>query len=81
MEFEKLQSIVGELDRGIPLSESRSIDLELLLGKHNVSLKGHPIDSIKSAGYDSIEKQAGRGGAEPEMLIFDPTKTRFKRKP
>jgi hypothetical protein len=77
MEFEKLQSLVSKIDSGEALSELEDIGLEMLLKKHGAQYGGHPIDAIKSAGFDAIQKDAGRHGmAETEALIFDPSMLR-----
>jgi hypothetical protein len=74
-EFEKLQGLVGKLDRGEPLTELEDIGLEMLFKKHGIQYGGHPIEAIKNAGFDAIEKDAGRYGiAETEALIFDKSK-------
>jgi hypothetical protein len=74
-EFEKLQTLVSKLDGGQPLTELEDVGLEMLLNKHGIAYGGHPIDAIKAAGFDAIQKDAGRYGmAESEALIFDPSK-------
>lgn len=79
-EFEKLQSLVSKLDAGVALTESEDIGVEMLFKKHGIPFTGaHPIESIKSAGFDAISKDAGRhGAAEMEVLVFDPTKLKTK---
>lgn len=74
-EFEKLQQLVAKIDTGAPLSELEDIGLEVLLKKHGATYGDHPINAIKAAGFDAIQKDAGRyGTAETEALIFDPSK-------
>jgi hypothetical protein len=72
-DFEKLQGLVGKIDRGEPLTELEDVGLEMLLKKVGVPYVGHPIDAIKAAGYDAIDKTPRAGSlAEPETLFFDP---------
>lgn len=75
-EFEKLQSLVSKIDSGGTLSELEDVGLEMLFKKHGIPFDGkHPIESIKTAGFDSIAKDAGRHGlAEAEILVFDPAR-------
>jgi hypothetical protein len=74
-DFEYLQTAVGKLDRGEPLSELQDIGVEMILKKHGIAYDGrHPIEAIKATGFDAIQKDAGRYGmAETEALIFDPS--------
>lgn len=79
-EFHKLQELVGKVDSGKPLSELDDIGLELLLNKAGIRYQQgqHPIQTIRSAGYDSIASDTGRHGvAEQEYLVFDPDKVKF----
>jgi hypothetical protein len=73
-EFEKLQGLVSKMDRGEALTELEDVGLEMLLKKHGIEYGAHPMDAIKSAGFDAIQKDTGRFGvAESEALIFDPS--------
>lgn len=81
-EFNKLQELTRQLDElpaGQFLPETKSVDLEMLLGKFGVKWKDgeHPIRAIRSAGFDSIRGAASAGGAEPEWLIFNPAAVRI----
>jgi len=77
-EFETLQRYVGKIDGGEKLNEVQQISLEMLLEKHGIKSFGHPMKSIKSAGYDAIANDAGRyGSAEREILVFDPQKLKI----
>ena len=77
-EYEKLQSIVGKIDKNQKLNEFEQISLENMLGKHGYSTDMHPIQAIKNAGFDSIAKDKGRfGTAESELMIFDPNKVKI----
>ena len=71
IEFEKLQSLVGKIDRGEPLSESQQIDRDAMLERIGAQPGTHPMEAIKAAGYEAIDKAAGRGGAEPETLVLN----------
>ncbi len=79
-EFERLQGIAGALRKGEPIDEVKGIFLEGTLNDLGIPWDAtsnvHPIDAIKAAGFDAIEKRAGRGGAEPEFMVFDPAKIR-----
>lgn len=73
-EFDKLQKTVGKIDRGEKLTESESIDVEILLKKAGIGFKDgdHPISNIRSAGFDAVNGAAHPYGAEAETLVFDP---------
>lgn len=73
VDFEKLQGLVNKLDSGKTLSELDDVSLEMIASKYGFKYVEHPIDAIKNAGFDVIEKDAGRYGmAEKELLVFDP---------
>jgi hypothetical protein len=71
VEFERLQTLVGKLDRGEKLNEFQQIDVENMVQRVGGKPGMHPIEAIKSAGYEAIDKTAGRGGAEPETLVLN----------
>lgn len=78
VDFEKFQDIVGKLDRGEHLTELEDISLELIFDKAGIkgfSTEGgrHPMQSLKGHDFDSIIKQIGKGGAEPEIMVFSST--------
>jgi hypothetical protein len=77
IEYNKFQKLVGAVDNKKGLTEYQDIDLEIFFKDHNLGKYSptiHPVDAIKNAGYDSIRAAAGKGGAEPEILVFDPSK-------
>ena len=79
IEFERLQKLVGKIDRGETLTELQDIGREMFFNEHGLGdYVQHPIDAIKKAGYDAIQKKAGRGGAEAETMIFDPSQIKTK---
>jgi len=75
IEFEKLQTLTNKLDKGESLSETQSVDLEMMMNKigDGYPIDSHPIDFIKSKGHDAIMKVPRAGTlAESEVLVFDP---------
>lgn len=79
IEFERLQELVGKIDRGETLTELQDIGREMFFNEHGLGdYVQHPIDAIKKAGYDAIQKKAGRGGAEAETMVFDPAQIKTK---
>lgn len=73
-EFERLQDIANMVRNGKSIPEVKGIFLQSDLEDAGIKWDGasHPIDAIKKAGFDGIIKQSGRGGAEPEYMVFDP---------
>ena len=74
-DYESLQRYVGKIDKGEALNEVQQITLEDILLGNGVdpkNIRKHPIEAIKSSGFDSISKDAGKYGiSEPELLVFD----------
>lgn len=75
--YERLQSLVGKIDRKEPLTELDHLFLEDVVPGYREG--SHPIENIKSAGHDAITKDAGKWGiAEPEILALRPGMVKSK---
>ena len=79
-DFESLQSIVSKIDNGEKLSVGEEIKLEIISEQIGVDITKNTMDVIKN-NYDSIEKSKGRGGAEAEFLVLDPSIINPAQKP